>query len=141
MNDDLIEILDHTADLAMRIHAENKSDLFKLSARAVYQAVGKPIAQDIPGEKYTLELRAGNQEDLLHDWLAEILYYVQVRHILFDRFEFEAINDTYLKTVAEGRPLDLTRSEFEVEIKAVTYHHLKIEQTDQGLIATFIFDI
>jgi SHS2 domain-containing protein len=141
MVDEKIEILDHTADLAIRIHADNDHHLFELGAQGVYQAIGKVIAKDTACEKYTLELKAGNQEDLFHDWLAEILYYVQVQRIIFERFDFETLSSTYVKVIGEGRPVDLDRTEFEAEIKAVTYHHLQIEQTPKGLDATVIFDI
>lgn len=139
--DEKIEILDHTADLAIRLHAENNHHLFELGPRGVYEALGKIVAQDTPTEKYTLELKAGNQEDLFHDWLVEILYYIQVQKILFERFDFETLSSTYLKAIGEGRPIDPGRTEWVTEIKAVTYHHLRIEHTPRGLIATVIFDI
>jgi SHS2 domain-containing protein len=141
MVDEKIEILDHTADLAIRIHATDDRHLFELGAKGVYQAIGKVVAEDANSQKYTLELKAGNQEDLFHDWLAEILYYVQVQRIIFDRFNFETLSSTYLRIIAEGKPIDLSQSEFEAEIKAVTYHHLRIEHTPEGLNATVIFDI
>jgi SHS2 domain-containing protein len=141
MVDEKIEILDHTADLAIRIRADNDRHLFELGAQGVYQAIGKVVAEGVNPEEYVLELKAGSQEDLFHDWLAEILYYVQVQRIIFDRYNFESLSSTYLKVIAEGRSIDMNRTEFEAEIKAVTYHHLRIEHTPEGLNATVIFDI
>jgi SHS2 domain-containing protein len=138
---DAIKILDHTADLAIRIHAESEIDLFKLGARALYQALGKLVADNTAAENFTLELQAGNQEDLFHDWLAELLYHAQTQRVIFDQFEFESLSPTHVRAIAQAKPLDLTQTEFQVEIKAVTYHHLQIQKNDEGLTATVIFDV
>ena len=142
MADKPFEFLEHTADVAIRIHAKNEGDLFEIGARALYEILGPPILVD-PGaaDAFPLELQAGTLEDLFHDWLAEILFQAQVRRCFFERFRFESLTSTHLKCVAERKKIDPEKTQVKIEIKAVTYHHLRIEQTSEGLIATVIFDI
>jgi SHS2 domain-containing protein len=136
-----IEILDHTADLAIRIHAETTEELFRLGAAAVYQLIGRPIPSEGGPKPYSLALKANTAEELFHDWLAEILFWFQVRQIIFESFDFAVLDAGHLKATAQGRKLDVENSEIHVEIKAVTYHNLHIERSADGLTATVIFDI
>jgi SHS2 domain-containing protein len=136
-----IEILEHTADLAVRINARDEPDLFETGAQAVYELVGQPVTTQAEPQDYPLEIEAGNREDLFHDWLAEILYFFQVRRVFFEGFRFEVLTPNHVKAVGRGRAIDVEKSHMRIEIKAVTYHHFRVESTPQGLIATVIFDI
>jgi len=141
MQTEKIEILEHTADLSVRINAADEKELLELGADAVYQLLGQPVSSDLEPKPYPITLQANNYEELLHDWLAEVLYWTQVRQILFDRYEFQTLRPTTIKATAWGRKMDVEKSNIHIEIKAVTYHNLKIEQTPNGLTATVIFDI
>ncbi len=136
-----IEILEHTADIALRLNAKDLKGLFKLGGRALYEVIGEPVPLDEPGDNYELILQAGNREDLFHDWLMEILYWFQVRKVIFDKYKLIILNETRVKAIAHGRKIDTQKSRIHLEIKAVTYHHLKIEETQGGITATVIFDI
>ncbi len=136
-----IEILDHTADLALRLQAPDERSLFQLGAVAVYQQVGRIVPGTGESKIYRIALKAGTWEELFHDWLAEILYWLQVREIMFHRYDFEILNETHLKSVAEGKKIDVEKSAFQCEIKAVTYHRLKVEKIPEGVTATVIFDL
>lgn len=141
MSNPKIEMLEHTADLAVRISAANEIELFELGAAAVYELIGPPVPAEGEAKPCHLLLQAGGEEELFHDWLAEILYWFQVRQTFFERFDFETLRPTLLRATAHGRKIDVEKSTFHVEIKAVTYHHLRIEHRPQGLTATVIFDI
>jgi SHS2 domain-containing protein len=141
MLDPKIEILDHTADLALRLQAPEETSLFTLGADAVYQMIGALVPGKGEAKTYRIALNAGAWEELLHDWLSEILYWLQVREIMFHRYTFEVLTKTHIKATAEGKKIDVEKSAFHCEIKAVTYHHLKVEKKPEGVIATVIFDV
>jgi SHS2 domain-containing protein len=143
MADEKIEFLEHTADIAVRIHAKNECALFELAAQAVYSILARTIVvnNESPTESITIEIRAANLEDLFHDWLAEILFYFQTRNLYFEKFRIETLTENYFKTVAEGKKINTNKTDVTMEIKAVTYHRLKVDRTPQGLTATVIFDI
>ncbi len=141
MFEDRIEILEHTADLAVRINADDEQELFALGAAAVYQLIGQLVPTEAPSTPYRIALQANTREELFHDWLAEVLYWFQVHNILFDRYHFEAMHPTSIKVTAEGRKVDVERSNIHIEIKAVTYHNLTVQPRANGWTATVIFDI
>lgn len=141
MQEQKIEVLDHTADLAVRIAAESERELFELGAAAVYQLIGRPVPAEAGSKPYPLALAANTREELFHDWLAEILYWFQVRQIMFEEFTFDSLDHYRLRATAQGRKIDVAKSEIRVEIKAVTYHNLHVEQTPEGWTATVIFDV
>jgi SHS2 domain-containing protein len=141
MTREKIEILEHTADLAIRINAVDTRELFELGATAVYQLIGEAVPVAGESKVYSLSLQANNREELFHDWLTEILYWFQVRQIVFDRYDFDVLRSTHIKVRAEGWKIDVEKSNIHIEIKAVTYHSLHITQDGEGLTATVIFDV
>jgi SHS2 domain-containing protein len=60
--------------------------------------------------------------------------------LLLSRFEVH-VRDGGLSATARGEPLDPGRHSLLHEVKAITYHGLTVEQTDQGWLAEVIVDI
>jgi SHS2 domain-containing protein len=136
-----IEILDHTADLAVRFRAPDDRGLFELGAQGVYQLIGQMVPGEGKSKTYRISLNANSWEEVFHDWLSEILYWLQVREVMFDRYEFEILTDKHIKATATGKKIDVEKSTFHVEIKAVTYHNLRLEKGPEEVTATVIFDV
>jgi len=135
-----VEIIEHTADVALRIRADRTEELFSQAAQGLYQVVG-----DLTGvgdlAHYRVALKASSLEYLFHDWLAEILYWFDVRQVIFREFTFPMLRQGALEARLKGQKLDLERSNIHIEIKAVTYHNLQIQREGDELVATVIFDI
>jgi SHS2 domain-containing protein len=53
----------------------------------------------------------------------------------------QQINDYSLEGTANGEPLDLARHGYKVEIKAVTYHEMKITQEKGTVTVRFLLDL
>src|ERR1051325_8863368 len=70
---DQFEFFDHTADIGAHIYGRALSELFENAARAMYAALGKLQKFDARTQK-PLELEGVSLDDLLHDWLAELLH-------------------------------------------------------------------
>jgi SHS2 domain-containing protein len=77
---------------------------------------------------------------LLFDWLNELLYRWDTEHLLFSRFVVRVSEDGLVGT-AWGEPLDRERHALAHEVKAITYHGLKVEQVADGWLAEVIVDI
>ena len=60
--------------------------------------------------------------------------------MLFGRFDV-SVTDDGLSATAWGEPLDPARHELAREVKAITYHELRVEQTADGWLAEVIVDI
>ena len=135
-----IEVIEHTADVALRIRADRLESLFELGAQGLYQTIGQLMGQ---GEvhAYQISLKAQSLEDLFHDWLGEVLYWFDVRQILFENFTFTVLHPHALEATLKGRKLDVKESKLRTEVKAVTYHNLKIEQSQGEVVATVVMDV
>lgn len=135
------EFFDHTADIGAHIYGRSLAELFENGARAMYETLGRLHKPETNRQK-SVELQAESSEDLLHDWLADLLYEVEVNHVLYDNFEFHELTHRRLKATLRGGTIDFTRSQTNEEIKAVTYHQLRVEsQPDGSWRATVIFDV
>ena len=87
--------------------------------------------------QHEVTVNSPDRESLLRDWLAELLYLHETTGEIFIEFDFKEISNTHLRADVFGTFL----AQPQLEIKAVTYHDLKIEQTAQGYTATVVFDI
>jgi SHS2 domain-containing protein len=135
------EFFDHTADIGVHVYGNSLAELFKNSAHATFEAVGRLYKTDSNLQK-SVELEAESAEDLLHDWLADLLYEIEANHVLYDNFEIHELTPHRLKATLRGGAIDFTRSQTNEEIKAVTYHQLHVEsQLDGSWRATVIFDV
>jgi SHS2 domain-containing protein len=89
---------------------------------------------------------AGAQSDeLLHDWLAELLYIFEVRRLVLARFEVNVGPDGLTATL-QGEPIDTARHQLDMEVKAITWHGLKVVRDGdgddkEGWLAEVIVDI
>jgi len=134
------EILEHTADVAVRITAPDLPTLFIVAAAALYDIIGT-ISRPRKGRIEQWELQANDVEQLLHDWLAELLYWFQVRKTVFGKIEFQRIDLQHLQARLTGSPLHRRRCQIRHEIKAITYHQLQVTRAGGKIQATIIFDV
>ena len=135
------EFFEHTADIGVHVYGATLEELFVNAARAMYAALGKLEKSNIRDQK-PLAIEAASLEDLLHDWLAELLYEVDTDHILYDEFEFDELSPPRLAATLLGAEIDFEHSQTNQEIKAVTYHQLRVEELpDSSWRATVIFDV
>lgn len=135
------EFFEHTADIGVHVTGATLNELFVNAARAMYDALGKLEKSTIRDQK-ALAIEAASPEDLLHDWLAELLYEVETEHFLYDEFEIHELSPQRLSATVSGAEIDFARSQTNEEIKAVTYHQLRVEQLADGTWrATVIFDV
>jgi SHS2 domain-containing protein len=137
----MYETFDHTADLGLRIRAADLSTLFREAALALESALVEDLAAVEPKRCVKVQLPADELEYLLFDWLKALLYHFDLEHMLFGRFEVKVDPATGLDAEAWGEPFDPARHELAHEVKAITYHDLKVEQTPDGWLAEVIVDI
>jgi len=133
-------MFEHTADLGLRVRAADLETLFIEAARALFAAVVEDPAAVRPLQEIEVRLATDDRDYLLFDWLKSLLYHLDVEHLLFSRFEVK-IDGNGLTGAAWGEPLDRDRHELEHEVKAITYHGLRVEQTPDGWLAEVIVDI
>lgn len=136
----MYELFEHTADLGLRATAPDLDALFAEMAAALFAAIVEDPATIRADAATPVEIAGPDREYLLFDWLKELLYRFDAEHQVFARFEV-SVRDDGLTATAWGEPLDPERHLLNHEVKAITYHELKVEPTADGWAAEVIVDI
>ena len=136
----MYEHFEHTADLGLRIRAATLEELFAEAGLALTAALAGRLDSVRPAEPRSINLEAADPVDLLHDWLSELLYLFETERLLFSRFDV-SLPPGRLTATAWGETTDPARHEIELEIKAITYHGLKLESAPDGWLAEVIVDL
>jgi len=134
------EIIEHTADTGIRAFGSDLKQVFVNAAEGMFSIMVDPSSVDEhQEEKITVE--ADGLDELLVEWLNELLYLSEVNRMLFKRFIVDKMTETSLEARAFGEPIDDSKHELRSDIKAVTYHMLKVEQKNGIWTAQVIFDV
>jgi SHS2 domain-containing protein len=136
----MYEFFEHTADLGLRVRAADLDALFAEAARALFAAVVDNLDAVRPLQRVDVRLTGTDREYLLFDWLKALLYRFDAEHLVFGRFEVR-VTAAGLAGTAWGEPLDPARHELGHEVKAITYHGLRVEPEAGGWLAEVIVDI
>src|SRR4051812_22375654 len=131
------ETFEHTADLGLRIRAADLNTLFREAAEALFETLVEDLTSVRPVEAHTIEVAGDEREYLFFDWLRELLYQFDAEHRLCAKFDVQ-VRDDGLTAQVWGEPLDRDRHTLGHEVKAITYHGLKVEQTSDGWLAEVI---
>jgi len=134
------EIIEHTADVGLGIWGKNLEELFRLGAEGMFSLIAD-LSQVEAKEREKVELEAGSVGELFHDWLDELLYLFDTRHILFRNYEFEKLDEKHLRAIATGEKVNFDKHDLHKEIKAVTRHNYRVEKGPGGWEAEVLFDI
>ncbi len=134
------ETFEHTADLGLRIRAADLDTLFVEAAQALFGAIVEDLATVRPLQKIDVRVDGKEIDFLLFDWLRELLYHFDADHLLLGKFAVH-VTDAGLTASAWGEPLDRARHNLEHEVKAITYHGLRVEKVGEEWEAEVIVDI
>ena len=131
------EIVDHTADWALRIYGSDLTVLLMNAALGMSALLVSDL-YSVPLEvERDMELDAFDAETLLVDWLSELAYAAEEEGLVFREFRLSNVSPHHLEARIRGG----RAPELEKHIKAVTYNDLVIQETDTGLTATVVFDV
>ncbi len=137
----MYETFEHTADLGLRVGAPDLDSLFAEAGRGLFSLMIENLDDVQPREEISLAVVGMELDYLLFDWLNELLFLFETRRLVLAEFHVK-IADGGLQATARGEPLDSDRHRLAHEVKAITYHQLKIEQQPDGTwLAEVIVDI
>jgi SHS2 domain-containing protein len=132
-------LLEHTADIRMAVHGSSVGELFLNAARG-FTSLLKREFRGLTDTDLEFRLEADNIEELLVDWLRELLFHHETRGFILVSADIEELSDTKLRAKLGGRTRG-PKEEPEIEIKAVTYHQLSVHKNNTGYDVTIVFDI
>jgi len=134
------EFVDHTADISIKAYGKSLKELFQNTAFGMFS-----ILADLEGIKVSTELEikveAPDTEELLIEWLDELLYNFYTKHIIFFEFGISELTDTNLTAKVKGRFIGENKNRLKTEIKAATRHDLHITKNNDIYEVRIVFDV
>ncbi|MEM0449297.1 MAG: archease [Methanomassiliicoccales archaeon] len=131
------EVLEHTADVLIKARGKNLEECFANAAYALFDQM-VDIITVVPRETWEFEVEGHDLESLLFNFLSEFLYLHDAKQLLLSEFQVN-IEGFKLRCRCKGERLDPSRHVLRREVKAVTYHMLKVDPFEPSV--TVIFDI
>lgn len=126
--------------MGIRVSGKSKKELFVNAGRAFSDILTGLTC--ISGKiEHTLKIRADNPDDLLFNFLDELLYRFSVKKYVYGKFKVLSLNDKELNITAIGERLNQKKHKISREIKAITYHNFKINKTKFKWVAKILFDV
>jgi len=127
------------ADIAFEIYGKDLNELFENAALAIFEE-SADLSKVENKEKKSIKLKADNVENLLYDFLSEILFLKDKDSFLFKTSNVK-IEKHSLKAELSGEPIDRNKHELRNDIKAITLHMFKVEKTKYGYKAVVVVDV
>lgn len=134
------EHIDHTGDIGLKIYGESLEELFENAATGMFSIIAD-LNKVRPEIKRNLYVEGGDLQQLLVNWLSELNFLFCTEGNIFCQFKVRELKENHMQAIARGEVYDPARHNVFTEIKAVTYHQLRIEREGQSWKAQVIFDL
>jgi SHS2 domain-containing protein len=132
------ELVDHTADIGVRLWAPTAEEVFEQAALALFSLVCDPLqTEDL--ESLDVELEAEGMDLLLAAWLNELLYVFETQRLVLTQFDILELGERSLRARVTGEPLG--RHILCGGVKAATLHELSLERRGDGWEGFVLLDV
>jgi SHS2 domain-containing protein len=136
MNTNSYEWAAHTADAQLIMHGVQEADLFQQGLLGVYEFM-EPVTTEHQAPPVYIELRGRNMEQLLVDFLSNLVTWSYVNKAHYQRLIIHELTPHHFEAALEGNLVE----QFGKDVKAVTYHHAQVTRVGDQFQAAVIFDI
>jgi len=140
------EFLDEiaTADVAFEAWGDTIEEMFISAAEATMNVMVADLEKIERLQEREIEISSDAPDMLLFNLLQEIIFFKDAEQLLLriEKAKIERANGVYLvKATCWGEKIDPARHQLIVDVKAVTLHRFKVEQTPRGWETFIILDI
>ena len=133
-------LLDHPADLGIEAFGRNFAEAFEQAALALISIILDPDKL-VCSQTKEVTIEGADFEQVLVRWLTEVLYLYDGENFAGGNFKIVELSSTRLKATVLGEPFNLERHKPRLDVKAITYHQLFLEQDDSGAKLRVFLDI
>ena len=133
-----------TADIAFEAWGETAEEMFVAAADATMNVMVSDLDTIEDHEHRMIRVESDAMDMLLFELLQELIYYKDADLLLLrvPQVHISREGDIFtLSGEAYGEQLNPHKHELVVDVKAVTLHRYRVEQTPRGWEATVILDI
>ncbi len=134
------EITEHTADVGVRAFGETAGEACVNAALGMLRLMVEPESVRA-GQSILIRAEGDDAVDLLVAWLQEVLFRAETERFVFCDVALESFAEWRIRATLRGESLDTKRHDTGHEIKAVTWHKVRLEKEDDRWIAEVVFDI
>ncbi len=128
--------VEHTGEVELRLFAAEFGELYAEAGRALARLMLEE-AEEASKSTVMLRVEAEDRQELLFEWLNELIYHSEVEKVVFVDFSILEISEGHLVAEATAlRPLRLRTA-----VKAATFHDLCVVHTGDGWSATVVLDV
>ncbi len=135
------------ADIAYEAYGKDLNELFENAALAIFELSANLKTIDA-NKKLEFGLENEKIENLLYDFLSEILFLKDSKYMVFKKVKAEIKENEMkenknfkLKAFLEGDTINPDKQQLENDIKAVTMHMFEVKKEKDGYKATVVVDI
>jgi SHS2 domain-containing protein len=135
--------IEHVSDAIVEAYGRTLGEAFAHSARALVNLVCNVSKVD-PREIVSIETTGFDRKSLLYNWLEKVLLVLLIDNIILAKFEvkIKRHKDMYhLFSTCKGDNFLRQKHEYKVEVKAITYHGMKISDKKGKVIIRFLVDL
>jgi len=132
------ELIEHTADVGVKAYGKTIAEAFEHAAKGMFDIITDESMIDPVGQ-YDIQLEAPDLEQLLVDWLSKLLFLNDAQDLVFGKFQV-TLTGNQLSASVFGEKYDTKKHGMGVEIKAVTYHMLQVQEK-KPIFVQVLFDI
>src|SRR3989338_2496382 len=136
------KFFEHTADVMFESYGKDLNELFENSALALEECMVKLSSLKIKN-KHIIKLASSSIEELLYDFLSELIFIKDTEGLLFKKFTVKILKNKRFELVAEckGEKINRETQELSADAKAVTKHLFEIKKVKDKWLARIIVDI
>lgn len=139
------EFREHTADVQVRSWGESLEEAFSQTAYSLMTTITPDLKKISPAIEKEITIKAEDKEALLIDFLSEFLYIFDVDELVFSQIyvsKIEKYNGNYkLQATLKGEKFNFDKHEVGIEVKAITYSFINIEEKHDRTIIDIVYDI
>ncbi len=134
-------IIDHKADIKIEIKGKTIEDLFSSAFQGFLDIVVKRKRKKIKNfERKKIFVEGIDKEEVLVRFLNELIYFVSLKKVPL-KIENLKVYEKSLEAEILFSPLNEEFFELRTELKAATYHNLRIEKKGNEFVTEVVFDV
>ena len=134
------KFLDHTADVLFEAYGKDMNELFENSALALEECIVELKSLKLKC-KHNIKLKSDSIEELLYDFLSELIFIKDTKGLLFKKFKVKINKKFELNAEGEGEKINRDTRKLVDDAKAVTKHLFEVKQEKNKFIAKVLVDI
>ncbi len=129
-----------TADIAFEAYGSDLNELFEACALAIFDIM-VDLKSVKPKVRKIIKLENNSLDDLLFNFLEELVYLKDVEVMLFSKFKVKIENEKELIAECYGEKINQGKHKLKIDIKAITLHKFEIKKEKNKWIARVLVDI